>query len=258
MNTSIVNCEGTPFNFQPEYSTAKPGNLSPWGAGTEVISSSFETGHWEPCTKLTGRLKLALGEGVTDTTWLECHGPYEEEPGDEGGDGEGTVEPSDALCFPEGDTHNGLATNAPDTMTGCEDTLFQNGDLDFDGTPYWPEWPTSTTPNAFPSTFEMEPPTFGAHQTYSGYQFQTDVAFSELETCTEAHPQGCTAPPPNAPGRFYPYWTLTTNEKNGKCEWEFGNMGNGETFGGVAQYGKINENNFPDLSSRFYPNSCPN
>ncbi len=63
-------------------------------------------------------------------------------------------------------------------------------------------------------------------------------------------------PPPIAPGKFSPYWTLVSAPKSGACTWEFGDMQNGETFGGDAQYGKINENNFPDLASRFYPNTC--
>ena len=32
MNTSSADCSGTPFNFQPEYNTAKAGNINPWGA----------------------------------------------------------------------------------------------------------------------------------------------------------------------------------------------------------------------------------
>jgi hypothetical protein len=255
MNTSISNCDGTPFNFQPEYSTAKPTNLSPWGAGTEIISASFETGHWEPCTKLAKRAKIKLFSGVSDTYYNECKGPYEEAgPPDEIFE-EGSLEPSDAYCFPEGDTHGALDSE-PDTMTGCEDNLYQNGDLDFDGSPYWTEWPTSTTPTANPSTFQISPPTTVSHQAYAGYQFQTDVTFSELSTCTPSTPSGCTAPPPIAPGKFYPYWTLAKSAKTGVCTWEFGNVQSGETFGGDAEYGTINENNFPDLSSRFYPNSC--
>ena len=31
-NTSMANCSGTPFNFEPEYNTAKPGNIIPWAA----------------------------------------------------------------------------------------------------------------------------------------------------------------------------------------------------------------------------------
>ena len=255
MNTSITDCSGTPFNFQPEYSTAKLKNRSPWGAGTEIISASFETGHWTPCTKLAKRGKVVFGPGLSDTFYNECQGPYEEAgPPDEIDEG-GALEASDAFCFPQGDTHGALES-APDLTTGCEDNVFQNGDLDYDGTPYWPEWPTSTTPTAFPSTFQFSPPSTVGHQGYAAYQFQTDAAFSELSTCTPSTPSGCAVPPPNAPGRFYPYWTLVTSPTTGKCTFEFGNVQNGDTFGGPAQYAKIDPNNFPDLASRFYPNSC--
>jgi hypothetical protein len=52
-NTSIVNCSGTPFNFEPEYSTASAGNYIPWAALQTDISTEFETGHYEPCTSLS-------------------------------------------------------------------------------------------------------------------------------------------------------------------------------------------------------------
>jgi len=255
MDTSFTNCDGTPFNFQPEYSTASPANVSPWGAGTEIISASFETGHWEPCTSLAKRSAIELSPGLTDSYYNECKGPYEEAGPPDETFNEESLEPSDAFCFRKGDTHGALASE-PDTMTGCEDNLYQNGDLDFDGTPYWPEWPTGTTPTSTPSTFQISPPTTVAHQAYSAYQFQTDVPFSERTTCTPETPSGCAAPPPSSPGGFYPYWTLATAAKTGACIWEFGNVQNGETFGGDAQYGTINQNNFPDLSSQFYPNSC--
>jgi hypothetical protein len=52
-----------------------------------------------------------------------------------------TDETSDTMCYPQGDTHPGY--NGPGTFTApvqvshCQDSIFQNGDLDFDGTPYW-------------------------------------------------------------------------------------------------------------------------
>jgi hypothetical protein len=33
MNTDPNTCEGTPFNFEPEYSSAAANNLIPWGDG---------------------------------------------------------------------------------------------------------------------------------------------------------------------------------------------------------------------------------
>jgi hypothetical protein len=254
MNTSIVDCSGTPFNFEPEYSSAAPQNLSPWGAGTEVISAAIETGHWEPCTSLSGAKTVTLFAGVTDQYYTTCSGPYEDSA--PGGDGGTQPEVSDAYCFPAGDTHGGLAKNFPDTMTGCEANFFQNGDLDFDGSPYWTEWPTGPTAGRTPGSITFSPPTFGpSNRRFAQYQFQTDVAFSEQTTCGPSTPSGCTTPPPGAPGQFYPFWTLQSGTHG--CIWEFGDVtSGGKDFGGPAQYGKLNPKNFPDLSSPFKPNPC--
>ena len=85
-NTSIVDCTGTPFNFEPEYSTAGPRNITPWGAGTENISTEFETGHFEPCTSLSQPGILNLAPGINDKYYNSCAGPYEHAaPGGDGG-----------------------------------------------------------------------------------------------------------------------------------------------------------------------------
>jgi hypothetical protein len=259
MDTNVTTCEGTPFNFEPEYSTASAGNVSPWGAGTEAISAAFELGHFEPCTSLGDPGLLPLGGDVFDTYFNHCVGPYEQTA--EGGDGKDTVEPSDALCFPAGDEHGGLAAGFPDLLTGCQDALTQNGDLDFDGSSYWSEWPNSTTPNTYPASFQMKPPTTVGDREYSAFQLQTDLPFSEVTTCSPETPSGCTAPPPNAPGKFYPYWTLVSSATStgAVCSWEFGNMTNGNTFGASAQYGSFNTTapvEAPDLASQFFTNPC--
>jgi hypothetical protein len=249
MNTSYANCEGIPFNFEPEYNTAKAENTSPWGAGTEVISTSVETGHFEPCTSITDRADQPLSDGVSDPFFQNCHGAYETAA--PGGDGRDTVEPTDAPCFPKGDTHGGLAAGSPNLITGCLD-FAAGGDLDFDGTPYWTEWPTSTTPTNTPSPFRYHPPTTGtARAEYAQFQSQTDLGFVEA-SCTPDTKSGCTVPPANAPGHFYPYWTLT-----GKCDWEFGNMTNGNAFGGDAQYGaRPSARLFPDFLGEFHKVTC--
>lgn len=41
--------------------------------------------------------------------------------------------------------------------------------------------------------------------------------------------------PPAGPGHFYPYWTQA--RVGSQCVWEFGQMPNGNTFGGTKQYG---------------------
>ncbi|HET7428168.1 MAG TPA: hypothetical protein VFJ66_01850, partial [Gaiellales bacterium] len=226
MATRYTDCSGVPFNYRPEYSTAKPQNSVPWAALEVNIATEYEIGHFTPCTKLYFPTLLQLSATVSDTMWQVCQGAYERtNVGDEG------VEETDAPCYPRGDTHGGLAP--PNIVTGCV-SFFGAGDVDFDGTSYWPDWPDSLTPNRHPSPFLQQQPT-SRGSTYPLRQFQTDAAASEV-TC-QTNGQGCSVPPPAplGPGHFYPYWTQA--RVNGTCVWEFGRMRNGNTFGGARQYG---------------------
>ena len=252
-NTSMANCSGTPFNFQPEYNTAAPQNISPWAANRGDITTQFETGHFTPCTDLAKPASITLGPGVTDQFWYTCRGPYEKSAPPDGGK---SPEVSDAFCFPQGDTH-GVLNTAPDTVTGCIDAYTQNGDLDFDGTPYWPEWPTGSTPTSkLPGSFVESLPTSGGTQ-YSQFQIQTDLALSE-STCTPTG-SGCAVPPPNAPGGFYPYWSRVTS--SGRCTLEFGNVSSGagvNPMGQDAQYGTAQwaTLGYPQFLGPIQSNSC--
>jgi len=249
-NTSISDCSGTPHNFQPEYNTAAKSNIIPWAALQTNISTQYETGHWEPCTSLTDSAIYTFSGGVTDTYYNRCHGPYE------GASDNGTPEASDAFCYPAGDTH-GAQHSAPDTVTGCLDDLYQNGDLDFDGTPYYPEWPTGQNPTAkYPGSFvESLPQTSGSQ--YKQFFMQTDLALSE-STCSGTTTDGCSVPPPG-PGHFYPYWTRTTGDAG--CFLEFGNVSKGSgvnDFGQDAQYGndKVKSLGYPEYEGPVMSNSC--
>ena len=62
MNTDPVTCAGTPFNFEPEYSSAAANNILPWGAGPYMLDNQFEIGHFEPCTRVTGKQTLTIDE----------------------------------------------------------------------------------------------------------------------------------------------------------------------------------------------------
>ena len=243
-HTDPNTCNGTPFNFEPMYDTAKVGNYSSWGALRTNISTEFEIGHWEACTSLSNPSTLTFNNGFTDTYWNTCNGPYESAGGDE------SLEPTDAPCYPQGDTH-GPQNTAPDEVTGCLDT-FVGGDLDFDGQPYYADWPVSATPTAtYPGSFVQQLPTSKNSQ-YSAYYIQTDAAYSE-PNCSVAQPTGpgCTIPPPG-PGHFYPFWSFVQsrsgdansssngNRSAGDCTIEFGNVTSGpgvNDLGGVAQYG---------------------
>jgi hypothetical protein len=245
--TGIADCSGRPFNYEPEYSSAKQQNIVPWAALQTDISTQFEIGHWTPCSSLsdpaTGGL-LAFTAG--DPYDLTCNGPYEatsdsakDNPEGFGGDG---------FCYPAGDTHSTLyppgtyngGSVPPNTMTGCLDFL-SGGDIDFDGTPYWPDWPTGTSPTAkTPGSFVQATPTMSNGGQYEQSFFQTDVALSEAG-CSQAS-SGCTVPPAG-PGGFYPYWSTITNRIGHltQCSIVFGNVSSGagvNNFGGDAQYGQ--------------------
>jgi hypothetical protein len=233
-NTSITNCSGTPFNFQPEFSTAARANVVSWAALQTNISTEFETGHFEPCTSLSKPLKSnPFDPADTGGTYNGCSGPYERA----GGPDQKTPETGDALCYYKGNTHPGYAgpgtSTPPNEVTGCQDNVFQNGDIDFDGTSYYADWPTGNSPTTFPSTFLEQFPSTNGHS-YSQYFLQTDVALSE-STCTPT--AGCTVPP-QGPGNFYPYWTQVSSSA---CALEFGNISSSPPFltdfGKDAQYG---------------------
>jgi hypothetical protein len=241
MATKIGNCKGEPFNYQPEYDTAAQGNIIPWAALQTDISTQFEIGHWTPCSSLSGPasefddlLNLTAG----DEFWLTCNGPYEAES-DSGSDNpEGFG--GDAFCYPKGDTHDALnqfgITADPNTMTGCLDFL-SGGDIDFDGTSYWPDWPTGIAPtNTLPGSFVQSAPLTNG-EPYSESFFQTDVALSESACAESEDTSGCTVPP-QGPGNFYPYWSTITSGND--CSIVFGNVSGGpgiNDYGKDAQYG---------------------
>jgi hypothetical protein len=259
-STSSADCSGTPFNFEPEFNTAKPQNINSWGADQVNISTQFETGHWEACTSLSDPFPNPFAPTDGSTVYSTCASPYETTTQPDGN----TPETSDALCYLKGSTHpgfNGVGTStAPNTLTGCLANFPQNGDLDFDGTPYWPEWPTSVTPNRYPGSFVELFPTTNGRQ-YSQFHFQTDVALSEEVTCGPSTGNGtgtlsgCTVPP-QGPGGFYPYWSV--NHSGHSCFLLFGNVSAGNTFGKDAQYGTNQFNNlgYPQFISKSHNNAC--
>jgi hypothetical protein len=231
--TSPANCSGTPFNFQPEYSTASPANIVPWAADQVNISEAIETGHWLPCTSLS-QPDTNDDFGYSDPMFDVCNGPYHSLAG----------EPQylDSPCYEKGDTHSVLPTpSQPDTATGCLDFPGINGDttigdLDFAGPSYYADWPTSTWARQFPGAFVEPLPTTDGGSQYSHFFIQTDIGLSEY-TCAQSSTAGCTVPPPG-PGGFYPYWSRV--DRGGQCALEFGNVSSGpgvDDMGKDAQYG---------------------
>jgi hypothetical protein len=221
-NTSIATCDGTPWSFRPLYSTASTANQGGWAVAN--INVAYEIGHFEPCTSLSHFSPVQVGS-YSDPAWDECHGPYEDTTTSD----PGNAETNDGICFKAFDTHGPLHA-APDLATGCT-----GADLDYDGTSYWRDWPDSLFPGRFPSAMLITPPSTAAGAAYPRMQFLTDNPATNSE-CTASVLANCVVPPPQAPGKFYPYWTFA--RFGPACAWEFGQMTNGDTFGGDQEYGK--------------------
>lgn len=242
MDTSMFDCSGHPFNFQPLFNTARVQNSIGWSVLLSGILTQYEIGHFTPCSRVTGPVMTAVGK-----FWQSCHGAYENVGPPDGT--QPSQELTDFPCSPKGFTHGG--TTPPDLASGCIVT-----DLDFDGTPYYADWPNSLTPGPFPSPFLQQQPRTRGGVRYSGIQFETDAPASEINTCAPDTPQGCAVPPPHGPGHFYPYYTQA--RVGGQCVWEFGNMTNGNRFGGDQQYAHLVPHGFFkgqfDLASSPLPN----
>jgi hypothetical protein len=257
-----MNCNTAAGNWQPEYSTAAPGNIIPWAALQTNISTEYETGHFEACSSLSG----SIGTNPFDTydrggTYSTCSGGDETASGASEG-----AEVTDGLCYPANDSHTnwddagGTAQGPP--IAGCQTNYNQNGDLDFDGTSYQTEWPTSLKPTFLhPSSFVESLPT-SAGSAYSDFYFQTDAALGE-GTCTFSTQTGCTVPPSgsdvNQQNAFYPYWSEV--DSHGTCTVEFGNVSTGagvNDFGQDAQYGTVQYSTigYPEFESKIYDNTC--
>ena len=86
----------------------------------------------------------------------------------------------------------------------------------------------------FPSALTIQQPTTAGAERYPQIQFLTDNPATN-NRCNPASPNTCRVPPVQAPGQFYPYWTLA--KVSGACVWEFGQMPNGNDFGKEKQYG---------------------
>jgi len=270
MNTDPTSCNGTPYNFHPEYNTASQQNQVPWAALEGGVLMEQEIGHFETCKSVGGGSlaqtfpSLSFDPAIAQT----CNGGIEPGSTGEGCDfttgicasattqGGGpcansanpslSCEFSDAFCIPSGSrtlTLNGQAQTWSWPVAGCETNFTQNGDLDFDGNSYIADWPNGSSKH--PTTFRYAGP-FDAHgNPYPSVQFETDVAGSE-NNCDVFTGAGCTALPGGA--AFYPYWTLGRSTSGssalgGGCTWNFGNTIPGTTinaFGGDAEYGTPN------------------
>ena len=279
MNTNISDCSGTPFTFHAEYSSASIQNQVPWAALEGGVLMQQEIGHGEVCNSVANNLPFSAsfpgGQSYSDPSVFDtCVGGSE----GAGKTGEGPCNPStavcvnpvtqtgaacptnsaatgalcefsDGYCFQQGTRTavvNGVPTREVSATNFCFNNRFQNGDLDFDGTPYQSfTWPDGTKNH--PQSFEYIGPFQASGHPYPTIQYETDIAGSEI-LCNTATGAGCTAPPIGA--NFYPFWSLGSvtglgghsaakGSSLGPCVWNFGNVlpTTRHTFGKDAQYG---------------------
>jgi hypothetical protein len=172
---------------------------------------------------------------------------------------------SDAVCAPRGSRTTNLDSGPQEwswPVAGCADNFFQNGDVDFDGNDYRPDWPDGA--GNHPQPFRYAGPSDAGGNPYPSIQFETNVAASEKNSDFDTG-AGCKALPDGA--AFYPFWTIGNQSSpftDGKgkpekaCLWNFGNTIKGVTtndFGTTAEYGTPNLARFAGtLTSRVMAN----
>jgi hypothetical protein len=277
MNTNFQTCDGTPHTFHAEYSTAEQQNQVPWAALEGGVIMQQEIGHFESCNSVAHRLPVSImdpdGTSLTDSKLSQtCMG------GREGkhavGEGpcspktglctkattEGTTGPiacptknantgqlcefSDAGCFPKNRVIHvdGHAIKEHQAVAGCIQNVFQNGDLDYDGTSYQRDWPNGS-PN-HPTSIRYIGPFDAAGNPYPNIQFESNAPASEF-LCNTTTGLNCDVKPLGS--NFYPFWSLNNVQTlagvkapHAACVWNFGNRTPGvttQTLGRDGQYG---------------------
>ena len=261
MNTNPATCAGSAFDFHAEYDTAAQANQVPWAALEGGVLAEHEIGHFEPCSSVSSPEDIspllpsgdadthvnqvcnggfegasAVGEGpcATSQTGTTCSNSTTEGPtyGGQACNGSNLCESADAFCIPLGTrpiTQNAVVTSFSWPVAGCQQNQFQNGDLDYDGSPYVADWPDGS-PN-HPTSYRYIGPFDAVGNSYPQTQFETDVGGSENDCVAglTGGSTGCTAPPHGA--KFYPFWTMTNNQsldglstsQANPCVWNFGN-----------------------------------
>jgi hypothetical protein len=208
-------CNGAPYTFHPEYSTAggyvrtTPSNTTPgepstvlepqtwagWSAHTYNISYTVEIGHFEAPDNGGGE-KPAKGKGS----------PFKQQ---------------ETPCY-----------SGP-TIPGC----IGSDVPDFDGYPYQADWPNSMSAGAFPSpTLTSSPVSLNTNgkfsNAYGDVQFEADIPRIEAAdsggACDRYTGVGCTDPPP--PAAFYP-WFHEVAPTTGTCAFTLANTIPGELNG---------------------------
>ena len=68
MNTSMFDCSGHPFNFQPLFNTARVQNSIGWSVLLSGILTQYEIGHFTPCSRITNPIGSGAGKSGRTAT----------------------------------------------------------------------------------------------------------------------------------------------------------------------------------------------
>ena len=284
MNTNINTCDGTPYTFHAEFSTASATNQVPWAAdlaGGPLLVQ--EIGHSEVCSSLANQDPYAVGYSdgssyVDNDVYDTCVGGSEgnqvgmgpcapsgpgilcQNPLTQGPYGTPVGCPSvyadtglhcefaNGFCFPEGSRIvqvDGVNAAAWSDDNQCFSDRWQNGNLTFNGLSYQRSaWPSASPDH--PTSFDFVGPFLASGQPYAQIQFETDISGSAF-LCDTNNGAGCVVPPISA--HFYPYYTLGSQpsalgSKLTSCVWNFG----GSLPNTVENFGGDQEYGSSDLS----------
>jgi hypothetical protein len=171
-----------------------------------------------PCNPNTGVCQNATTQGTTGP--VAC-------PSNNAGSGL-NCEFSDGACFKKGNravTTDGVTRQEHMPVTGCLQNLFQNGDLDFDGTDYQANtWPNGS-PN-HPTSFRYIGPFDRSGHLYPQIQF-------EIERRGLGDPLQYVTPAPHGAAAGLEFYSVLVTQQQqkldrrvprGACVWNFGNV----------------------------------
>ncbi|HSR24929.1 MAG TPA: hypothetical protein VLW53_15350 [Candidatus Eisenbacteria bacterium] len=213
-------CTAAPYAFHPMYSTSSEHTRVPWAAHSYNVDFSDETGHFQYCNSVdtgTGRCLVAGGH-----------------------DAGSPPDADDVGCFAASQLPAGSVQ-----VSGCLGT-----DFDFDGVPYFNNWPGTLANPGQDRKFHAQPIRFTSPVTngftqFDRVAFEADLPRIELQVanpCNRTTGANCVNPPPGAD--FYPFFTTHESAGGLACNWQEGGAhipGTANTFGGssTTEYGPL-------------------
>ena len=213
-------CSAAPYAFHPMYSTSSEHTRVPWAAHSYNVDFSDETGHFEYCNNVdtaTGRCVEAGGH-----------------------DAGSSPDRDDRACFAASQLPAGAVP-----VSGCLAT-----DIDFDGVPYFNNWPGTLANPAQDRQLHAQPIRFTSPVTNGVRQFERVAFEADLPrienavtpACNRTTGANCVNPPPGA--AFYPFFTTHQSLGGVACNWQEGGAhipGTTNTFGGssTTAYGPL-------------------